>query len=102
MTRSAYFRCRILLLLAYTYRCVCSSHNEFLNYTSYIASNRKLTANDELKSMQKEVGRSGLVFGYYPSICLDKVQNATKNLVQDRWFLGQEESLGPPKYEAGI
>jgi hypothetical protein len=41
-------------------------------------------------------------FWYYLNIFLDKVQKSMKNPIQDRWFLGQVESLGPPKYESGI
>jgi hypothetical protein len=55
-----------------------------------------MTANDELKSIGYLV-----CFLVLFDHLLDEVQKAMKNLVQDRWFLGQDERLGPPKYEAG-
>jgi hypothetical protein len=82
----------------YTYECVRLFHNEFLNYTSLSASNSKMTANDELKFMQKEVGYLVCFLVLFDHM-LDEVQKVMKNLVQDRLFLGQ--GLGPPKYEAG-
>jgi hypothetical protein len=49
----------------------------------------------------KESGR-GLIFRYYPNICLQELVKLIKNLSQDNRFPGRDLNPWSPKYDAVV
>jgi hypothetical protein len=65
----------------------------FFNYTSYIASDRRMIMNGELERMQK---------AHYSFICMEGLWKTIKNLSQKSWSLNWRLNLVPPKYKVGV